>query len=314
METKNHTTPSEFIIMGFSSLLALQTWLFGILLVIYIMTLLGNTVIITITRLDFHLHKPMYLFLGKLSFIDICYTSTTLPQILEHLMQERKAISYTGCVIQLYFYLWFLGTESLLLTVMAYDRYVAICNPLRYTIIMNKLVCWNLATGIWIPSFLNAAIHAFFTFKLPFCSSNKLNYFFCDVPPLLTLSCADTSVNQIMLLVTSMLIGCTPCVCIIISYFNIIKAIFRISSSKGRQKAFSTCSSHLTVVVFFYASAIFTYMRPTSSYSLDRDRLLSLVYTFINPMLNPVIYTLKNNEVKKALKRLFAGKTFSSHI
>ncbi|XP_029435446.1 olfactory receptor 5V1-like [Rhinatrema bivittatum] len=313
MGIRNLTKPSEFIIMGFSSLPELQTLLFAIFLVIYIVTLMGNTIIIVVIRLDFRLHKPMYMFLGNLSFIDICYTSTTLPKILEHLMQERKAISYAGCAMQLYFFLWFLGTESVLLTVMAYDRYEAICNPLRYTIVMNKIVCWTLATGSWIPSLVNAAVHAYFTFSLPFCSSNKLNYFFCDVPPLLSLSCADTSLNQIVLLVTSMFIGCTPCLCIIVSYVNIIRAILRISSSKGRQKAFSTCSSHLTVVIFFYASAIFTYMRPISSYSLDRDRLLSLLYSFVTPMLNPAIYTLKNKDMKRALKRAFVIKTFFSH-
>ncbi|XP_029435983.1 olfactory receptor 5V1-like [Rhinatrema bivittatum] len=312
MEIRNQTTPSEFIIMGFSGLLEYQTLLFGIFLVIYIVTLLGNTIIIVITRLDFRLHMPMYFFLGNLSFIDICYTSTTLPKMLEHLTQERKTIPYSGCVMQLYFFVWLLGSESFLLTAMAYDRYVAICNPLRYKIVMNKIVCWNLVTASWIPGLVNASAHAYFTFRLPFCSSNKLNYFFCDIPPLLLLSCADTSINDTVMQVSCIFIGWVPCMFILVSYFYIIRAILRITSSSGRHKAFSTCSSHLTVVVFFHASATFSYMRPTSSYSLNRDQLIPLLFSYINPMLNPFIYTLKNKDVKKALKRAFTMKTSPS--
>ncbi|XP_029435509.1 olfactory receptor 5V1-like [Rhinatrema bivittatum] len=312
MERRNYTAPSKFIILGFSSLPKLQMLLFGFFLVIYMVTWVGNALIIIVTRVDINLHKPMYFFLGNLSFLDICYTSATVPKMLENLLQEKKTISYEGCMVQLYFFLCFLGTECVLLAVMAYDRYVAICNPLRYLIIMCKMLCGHLATASCLAGLVNSAIHTYFTFRLPFCDSNELNYFFCDIPPLLSLSCADTSLNETVLLVTGVFIGWTPCLCIIVSYIYIISTILRISSSEGRQKAFSTCSSHITVVIFFYATAIFTYMRPISSYSLDRDRLFSLLYSFVTPMLNPAIYTLKNKDVKRALRKVFAMKASSS--
>ncbi|XP_029435510.1 olfactory receptor 5V1-like [Rhinatrema bivittatum] len=311
MEMRNYTAPSRFIFLGFPSLPKLQMLLFAVVLVIYMVTWVGNGIIIIVTRMDANLHKPMYYFLGNLSFLDICYTSVTLPKMLENLLQEKKTISYEGCIVQLFFFLCFLGTECVLLAVMAYDRYVAICNPLHYLTIMSKKVCGYLATFSWLAGLVDSAVHTYFTFRLPFCASNELNYFFCDIPPLLSLSCADTSINQTVLLVAGTLIAWTPFLCIITSYVYIISAILRISSSEGRQKAFSTCSSHITVVIFFFATAVFTYMRPISSYSLDRDRLLSLLYSFVTPMLNPAIYTLKNKDVKSGLRKVrrYVGTT-----
>ncbi|XP_029435511.1 olfactory receptor 5V1-like [Rhinatrema bivittatum] len=313
MEIKNYTAPSKFIFLGFSSLSELWMLLFALFLFIYMVTWVGNGIIIIVTRMDSNLHKPMYFFLGILSFLDICYTSVTVPKILENLLQEKKTISFEGCMVQMYFYLCFLGTECVLLAVMAYDRYVAICNPFHYLTIMSKKVCGYLATFSWFVGLVNSAVHTYFTFTLPFCASNELNYFFCDIPPLLSLSCVDISINETVLLVAGTLLAWTPFLCIIMSYVYIILAILKISSSEGRQKAFSTCSSHITVVIFFYATAIFTYMRPISSYSLDRDRLLSLLYSFVTPMLNPVIYTLKNKDVKSGMRKVFLPKAFSSH-
>ncbi|XP_030042420.1 olfactory receptor 5V1-like [Microcaecilia unicolor] len=304
MDVKNQTIPSEFIILGFSNIMEFQEIFFGILLLIYLTTLAGNIGIIVVTRLDVCLHKPMYFFLMNLSFLDICYTSTTVPKMLENLSMEKKTISYVGCITQLYFFVSFVGTECVLLAVMAYDRYVAICNPLRYTIIMSKMVCGNLAASCWIAGMANSAIHTYFTFRLPFCGANELNYFFCDIPPLLSLACADTSINEATLLTIGVFIGWTPFLCIIMSYIYIISTILKIRSTKGRHKAFSTCGSHLTMVLLYYGSAIFTYVRPISSYSLNKDRLVSMLYSFVTPMLNPIIYTLKNKEVKSALKKV----------
>ncbi|XP_029435512.1 olfactory receptor 5V1-like [Rhinatrema bivittatum] len=312
MEIGNQTTLTEFIILGFSNLLELQNLLFGVFLVIYLVTLVGNIAIITVARIDICLHKPMYFFLGNLSFLDICYTTSTVPKMLENLLAEKKSISYPGCIVQLYFFLSFVGTECVLLAVMAYDRYAAICNPLRYTVIMNNMVCWSLTASCWITGLVNSAIHTYFTFRLPFCGANKLNYFFCDIPPLLSLSCADTSVNEAVLLAIGVFIGWTPFLCIIMSYVYIILTILKIRSSKGRHKAFSTCASHLTVVLLYYGSSIFTYVRPISSYSLDKDRLISVLYSFVTPMLNPIIYTLKNKDVKSALKKIFVKKMVSN--
>ncbi|XP_077169965.1 olfactory receptor 5V1-like [Paroedura picta] len=307
----NETVPTEFLILGFSSLQNLQMLIFAIFLLTYICTLVGNLSIITIACLDPHLHTPMYFFLGNLSFLDICYTTTNVPQMLVHLLSDRKSISYAGCVIQLYFFLTFVGTECILLAAMAYDRFVAICHPLHYTVMMRKELCLQLAGTSWATGFLNSALHTYFTFHLPFCGANKLNYFFCDIPPLLLLSCGDTTLNEIILLLIGVFIGWTPFVCIVLSYVYIISTILKISSSEGRLKAFSTCASHLTIVLMYYGSSIFTYVRPISTYSLDNDRLISVLYSIVTPMLNPLIYTLRNKDIKESLKRILTKKLYS---
>ncbi|XP_054849308.1 olfactory receptor 5V1-like [Eublepharis macularius] len=307
----NETALAEFLILGFSSLQDLQPLLFFIFLITYICTLAGNISIITIACMDPQLHTPMYFFLGNLSFLDICYTTTNVPQMLVHLLSEMKSITYAGCVIQLYFFLSFVGTECILLAAMAYDRFVAICHPLHYTVMMRKELCLQLAGASWASGFLNSALHTYFTFRLPFCGANGLNYFFCDIPPLLLLSCGDTTLNEIILLVIGVFIGWTPFVCIVLSYVYIISTILKISSSEGRLKAFSTCASHLTIVLMYYGSSIFTYVRPISTYSLDKDRLISVLHSIVTPMLNPLIYTLRNKDIKGALKRIFMGKMYS---
>ncbi|XP_015270335.1 PREDICTED: olfactory receptor 5V1-like [Gekko japonicus] len=307
----NETALTEFLILGFSSLQHLQLLIFFIFIITYICTLVGNISIITIACLDPQLHTPMYFFLGNLSFLDICYTTTNVPQMLVHLLSDRKSISYAGCVIQLYFFLSFVGTECILLAAMAYDRFVAICHPLHYTVMMRKELCLHLAGASWASGFLNSALHTYFTFHLPFCGANKLNYFFCDIPPLLLLSCGDTTLNETILLVVGVFIGWTPFVCIVLSYVYIISTILKISSSEGRLKAFSTCASHLTIVLMYYGSSIFTYVRPISTYSLDKDRLISVLYSIVTPMLNPLIYTLRNKDVKGSLKRILTRKLYS---
>ncbi|XP_055984025.1 olfactory receptor 5V1-like [Sorex fumeus] len=302
MEGKNQTALTEFIIMGFSNLNGLEFLLFTIFFLTYIGTLGGNIFIILVTVLEPHLHTPMYYFLGNLAFLDIGYTTTNIPQMMVHLLSEKKSISYVGCIAQLFAFIFFVGSECLLLAAMAYDRYLAICKPLRYSIIMNKILYNQLAISCWIGGFINSVVHTVLTFRLPFCGNNKINYFFCDIPPLLILSCGDTSVNELTLLSIGVFIGWTPFLCIILSYLYIISTILRINSSEGRHKAFSTCASHLIIVLLYYGSAIFTYVRPISTYSLEKDRLISVLYSVITPMLNPLIYTLRNKDIKKAVK------------
>lgn len=303
----NETALGEFIFLGFSGLQELQLLLFFVFLVTYICTLLGNISIIAIACLDIQLHTPMYFFLGNLSFLDICYTTTNVPQMLVHLLSEIKSITYGGCILQLYFFVSFVGTECILLAAMAYDRFLAICHPLHYSVIMRKVMCLQLAAACWAGGFLNSAVHTYFTFWLPFCGANQVNYFFCDIPPLLKLSCGDTSLNEIILLVFGVFIGWTPFICIVLSYIYIISTILKIRSAQGRRKAFSTCASHLTIVLLYYGSAIFTYVRPISTYSLDKDKLISVLYSIVTPMLNPLVYTLRNKDIKGALKKIFMG-------
>ncbi|XP_004441840.1 PREDICTED: olfactory receptor 5V1-like [Ceratotherium simum simum] len=303
MERKNQTL-SEFIILGFSNLNDLQFLLFSIFLMIYLCTLGGNIFIILVTLADTRLYIPMYFFLRNLAFLDICYTTTNVPQMMAHLLSEKKSISYGGCITQLLAFLFFVGVECLLLAAMAYDRYIAICKPLRYSVIMNKAVYGQLAASCWTGGFLNSVVHTVLTFRLPFCGNNEINYFFCDIPPLLILSCGDTSVNELVLLFIGVFIGWVPFLGIILSYLYIISTILRIRSSEGRQKAFSTCASHLVIVLLYYGSSIFTYVRPISSYSLAKDRLISVLYSIVTPMLNPIIYTLRNKDIRKALRAM----------
>ncbi|XP_020006819.1 olfactory receptor 5V1-like [Castor canadensis] len=302
MERENQTTLSEFIILGFSNLNDLQFLLFAIFLMIYLCTLAGNVFIILMTLADSRLHTPMYFFLRNLAFLDICYTTTNVPQMMVHFLSEKKSISFGGCVTQLFAFLFFVGVECLLLAAMAYDRYIAICKPLQYSVIMNKALYSQLAASCWGCGFLNSVVHTVLTFRLPFCGNNQINYFFCDIPPLLILSCGDTSVNELVLLFIGVFIGWAPFLGIILSYIYIISTILRIHSSEGRQKAFSTCASHLVIVLLYYGSSIFTYVRPISSYSLAKDRLISVLYSIVTPMLNPIIYTLRNKDIRKALR------------
>ncbi|PNJ21052.1 olfactory receptor 5V1 [Pongo pygmaeus] len=303
MERKNQTAITEFIILGFSNLNELQFLLFTIFFLTYFFTLGGNILIILMTVTDPHLHTPMYYFLGNLAFIDICCTTSNVPQMMVHLLSKKRSISYLGCVVQLSTFVFFVGSVCLLLAAMAYDCDIAICNPLRYSIILNKVLCNQLAAPCWAAGFLNSVVHTVLTFRLPFCGNNQINYF-CDIPPLLILSCGNTSVNELALLSIGVFIGWTPFLCIVLSYICIISTILRIHSSEGRRKAFSTCASHLAIVFLFYGSAIFTYVRPISTYSLKKDRLISVLYSVVTPMLNPIIYTSRNKDIKEAVKTI----------
>ncbi|XP_029768460.1 olfactory receptor 10C1-like [Terrapene carolina triunguis] len=301
---ENHTSVTEFIILGFSNLPHMERLLFLLFICIYFITVLGNILILILINVDPALHAPMYFFLRNLSFLEICYTSVTLPKMMANLLSEDKTISFVGCAAQMYFFLLLGATECCLLAVMAYDRYSAICNPLRYAAIMNKTVCVRLAAGSWICGSLVALGHTTFIFTLPFCGSNVINHFFCEIQPVLTLVCGDTSWNEFQIIVAAAFIIMMPFLLILVSYIHIISTILKMSSAKGRHRAFSTCSSHLTVVVLFYGTAVFIYIRPKSSYSLDVDKLLSLFYSVVTPILNPIIYSLRNKDVKGAIRRM----------
>uniref|UniRef100_A0A8B9Q996 Olfactory receptor n=1 Tax=Apteryx owenii TaxID=8824 RepID=A0A8B9Q996_APTOW len=298
---QNQTTPIEFILLGFSMYPELHFLLSVVIPITYIFTLMGNVFIIFIITVEPHLQTPMYFFLGNLSLFDICQTTTIVPQMLLHLFSGANNISYTKCMVQLYFFILFVGAEGLLLAAMAYDRFLAICNPLRYTVLMDRKACSMLVMALWLTTALNASVHTALTVHLPFCGPSKINYFYCDVPPLLALSCGDLSLNTTVLLVASVVMGWGPSICIVLSYVYIVCRVLKMSSSQERAKAFSTCASHLSVVLLYFGSCLFTYIRPMSSYSLDRDKLISLLYSILTPMLNPVIYTLRNKDVKRTL-------------
>ncbi|XP_065270304.1 olfactory receptor 10C1-like isoform X2 [Emys orbicularis] len=299
----NKTFVTQFVILGFSNHTDGNIILFVVFLCIYIITVLGNILIIIAISVDPALHTPMYFFLRNLSFLEICYTSVTLPKMLSNLLSEDKTISFAGCAVQLYFFLFFGVTECCLLASMAYDRYCAICNPLRYTAIMNKRVCIQLSGGSWICGTLVALEHTIFIFTLPFCGSNVINHFFCEIQPVLKLVCGDTYWNEIQIIVGAAVILILPLLLILVSYTCIISTILKIRSAKGRRRAFSTCSSHLIVVTLFYGTALIMYVHPKSSFSPDVNKLLSLFYSVVTPTLNPIIYSLRNKEVKDALRK-----------
>uniref|UniRef100_A0A8C5QMK2 Olfactory receptor n=1 Tax=Leptobrachium leishanense TaxID=445787 RepID=A0A8C5QMK2_9ANUR len=299
---RNQSAPLEFVLTDFADSPILQSICFIVFLIIYLIGSIGNFSIILVYKLDMNLHTPMYFFLSNLSFLDICYATTTMPEMLQILLAERKSISLNSCIFQMYFFVAFVGTESLLLAVMAYDRYVAICFPLRYTKTMNRTSCFVLVIAAWISGLCNSLVHTTLTFHLPFCGSHQLNHYFCDIPPLLEISCMKTYVNELVLfIVGGIAVGFSPFIFIFVSYSLIISTIFRMPSVIGKKKAFSTCGSHLTVVLLFYGTAIFTYIRPSSTYSLKRDNIVSVLYSVVTPLLNPIIYSLRNKEIKRAV-------------
>ncbi|XDB57489.1 hypothetical protein AB1E18_010929 [Capra hircus] len=304
MQTRNQTEVTEFILLGLSDNPELQVVLFGLFLLIYMATVVGNLGMIVLIKMDPCLHTPMYFFLSSLSFVDASYSSSVTPKMLVNLVAERKAISFKGCAAQFYFFGSFLGTECFLLAMMAYDRYVAIWNPLLYPVLMSGRICFLLAATSFLAGFGNAAIHTGMTFKLSFCGSNKINHFYCDTPPLLKLSCSDTRINGIVIMAFSSVtvIGCVMIV--LTSYLCILVAVLRMPSLEGRHRAFSTCASHLMAVTIFFGTILFMYWRPTTSYSMEQDKIVSVFYTIVIPMLNPLIYSLKNKDVKGALKKI----------
>ncbi|CAM5118384.1 unnamed protein product [Eretmochelys imbricata] len=303
MEKGNHSEATEFILSGLTDRLELQVPLFVVFLLIYGITLVGNGGMILLITIDPQLHTPMYFFLRNLSFCDLCLSLTISPKMLLNSLAERKSISYKACAAQMSLSISFGDAGGLLLAVMAYDRYVAICNPLLYTVTMSRHLCKQLVTGVYAVEVVDSMIYTCCTFRLSFCSSNIINHFFCDIPPLLMLSCSDTRINEIMMFAFMLCITGSRFVAILLSYVYITSTVLQISSAAGRRKAFSTCSFHLTAVVLFYGTLLFMYLRPTSSYSMDTDKIVSVFYLLVIPMLNPLIYSLRNTEVKDALRR-----------
>ncbi|XP_057363077.1 olfactory receptor 10AG1-like [Manis pentadactyla] len=303
-ENPNITATVEFILLGFSDVPNLQWILFGIFLVIYLTILMCNGIIILITRIDPALQIPMYFFLSTFSFLEICYVSVTVPRMLVDLLTQKGNISFFACATQMCFVLMFGGSECLLLAVMAYDRYVAICSPLHYPLVMNHRVCVQLVVASWMGGVPVVIGQTCQIFSLPFCGSNTINHFFCDLPPVLKLACGNTFVNEIAVYVVAVVFITIPFLLIVISYGKIISNILRLSSARGRARAFSTCSSHLIVVVLFYGTATVTYLQPKPSQSAEIGKLISLFYTVLIPTLNHIIYTLRNKDIMVALRKL----------
>ncbi|XP_038598203.1 olfactory receptor 10AG1-like [Tachyglossus aculeatus] len=303
---QNHTTVTEFVLMGFSNAPKLQTFLFAIFLVIYMMIMMGNSLIILITKTDQALHTPMYFLLRNLSFLEVGYTSVTLPRMLVNLWTQSTVIPFSACAAQKYFFLMFGTTECFLLSVMAYDQYVAICNPLQYSIIMDDKAYLQMAAGSWIGGIPVQIGQTYQIFSPPFYDSNQLNHFFCDIPPILQLACRNTAMNELSVHAVSLLFGTAPFLLILVSYVKITSTILKLPSATGKHKAFSTYSFHLIVITSFFGSAFITYLRPKSRHSADVDKFLSLFYTTVTPMFNPMIYSLRNKEVTVALKKFLS--------
>uniref|UniRef100_A0A2R8ZKJ1 Olfactory receptor n=1 Tax=Pan paniscus TaxID=9597 RepID=A0A2R8ZKJ1_PANPA len=306
MNWVNDSIIQEFILLGFSDRPWLEFPLFVVFLISYTVTIFGNLTIILVSRLDSKLHTPMYFFLTNLSLLDLCYTTCIVPQMLVNLCSIRKVISYRGCVAQLFIFLVLGATEYLLLAVMSFDRFVAICRPLHYSVIMHQRLCLQLAAASWVTGFSNSVWLSTLTLQLPLCDPYVIDHFLCEVPALLKLSCVETTANEAELFLVSVLFHLIPLTLILISYAFIVQAVLRIQSAEGRQKAFGTCGSHLIVVSLFYGTAVSVYLQPPSPSSKDRGKMVSLFYGIIAPMLNPLIYTLRNKEVKEAFKRLVA--------
>ncbi|KAG8449818.1 hypothetical protein GDO86_016475 [Hymenochirus boettgeri] len=305
MEQRNRTTVQEFILTSMTLTPYFRTILCIVFLTLYLFILLGNLSILTVVIMDRRLHIPMYLFLGNLSFLDILLTSTTVPKMINGLVMEDLEISFQGCMTQIHFFHLFGSTEAMLLTSMSYDRYVAICNPLRYNIIMGKSTCFLLICICWILSLFNSVSQTILTSQLPFCYSNHVSHFFCDIKPLLQLACTDTSFNEILFTIMTGLISVSTSTLIFLSYCFICTHILKIRSPKERRKAFSACTSHLTVVFLFYGPIISRFLRPATNDSMEQDRQTAVIYTIITPALNPVIYSLRNQEVKRSLKAIY---------
>ncbi|XP_043843239.1 olfactory receptor 13A1-like [Dromiciops gliroides] len=300
----NETQTIQFILQGFSEHPELRIPLFFVFLSLYMVAITGNVLIITAIIFNSSLHNPMYFFLFNLATMDIICTSSVMPKMLQGLLLEKNHISYGGCMAQLYFLTWSASSELLLLTVMAYDRYVAICHPLHYGTMMSKTLCSLLASAVWVLCAFNTAIHTGLMMRLSFCGPNVVTHFFCEVPPLLLLSCSSTYVNAIMIVLADAFYGILNFAMTLVSYTLIISSILKIRTTEGKKKAFSTCSSHLIVVSMYYTAVFYAYISPVSSYSPEKSKLAGVLYTMLSPTLNPLIYTLRNKEVKLALRKI----------
>nr|XP_033776613.1 olfactory receptor 13G1-like [Geotrypetes seraphini] len=304
MEGDNQSIAIEFYMIGLSSHPELQPLFFAVFLIIYIAALLGNMVITTVITTDSRLHTPMYFFLINLSILDICCTTAAIPKVLQIIQSKEKTISFSGCMVQLCIFTSALSAELILLTVMACDRYVAICIPLHYSTIMNRRTCILLAAAVWQLGFLNSIMHTSLILRLKFCQHNIIDHFFCEIPPLLSVARSDTYINLVVVIIADFFLGMACFILTVISYTYIILAILKIRSAEKKKKAFSTCASHLTVVTLFYGGVIYTYVRPAFDNNPEADKVMSAVYAIASPVLNPIIYSLRNKEVINALKKL----------
>uniref|UniRef100_A0A4X1VDC1 Olfactory receptor n=1 Tax=Sus scrofa TaxID=9823 RepID=A0A4X1VDC1_PIG len=304
MDPGNHSSVTEFILAGLTEQPELQLPLFLLFLGIYMVTVVGNLGMITLIGLSSHLHTPMYYFLSNLSFIDLCHSTVITPKMLLNFVTEKNIISYTECMTQLYFFIVFIIAEGYMLAAMAYDRYVAICNPLLYNVTMSYQRCFQLTVGVYILAITGSTVHTGFMLRLLFCKANVVNHYFCDLFPLLELSCSSIYINQLLVILLSAFNILTPSLTILASYVFILSSILQIHSTEGRSKAFSTCSSHISAVAVFFGSAAFMYLQPSSVSSMDQGKVSSVFYTCIVPMLNPLIYSLRNRDVKFVLKKI----------
>lgn len=301
---KNITEITEFILLGFSDFPQITALLFVMFLTLYITALTWNLSLVVLIRMDSYLHTPMYFFLSNLSFIDICYISSTVPKMLSNLFQEKQTISFVGCIVQYFIFSTMGLSESCLMTAMAYDRYAAICNPLLYSSVMSPTLCAQMVMGSYTAGLVSSLSQICVLLQLHFCGSNVIRHFFCDMPQLLNLSCNDTFFAHVLLVILTMFFGLINALAIMVSYGYIASSIMKITSANGRSKAFNTCASHLTAVSLFYSSGIFVYLSSSSGGSSSFDRFASVFYSVVIPMLNPLIYSLRNKEIKDAMNRL----------
>ncbi|KAM6183573.1 olfactory receptor 1J21-like [Erethizon dorsatum] len=311
MRRSNQSSASEFILLGLPIQKEEQGMCYALFLGIYLTTVLGNLLIILLIRLDSRLHTPMYFFLSHLALTDISFSSVTAPKMLMNMLTQSQSISYTGCISQVYFFLFFADLDSFLLTSMAYDRYVAICHPLHYTRIMSQSLCFLLVILSWVLSCAGALVHTLLLARLSFFGDNTLHHFFCDLSALLKLASSDTNINDLGIFIVGSMVITLPFICILVSYGHIGATILRLPSIKGICKAFSTCGSHLSVVSLYYGAIIGLYLVPSSNNTNDKDVIVAALYTLVTPMLNPFIYSLRNQDMKGALRTLLSRGTFS---
>ncbi|XP_044944776.1 olfactory receptor-like protein OLF4 [Mustela putorius furo] len=304
MEAGNDTGISEFLLLGFSEDPEMQPLIFWLFLSMYLITVFGNLLIILAISSDSHLHTPMYYFLTNLSFADICFTSTTIPKMLVNIQTGRKVITFAGCITQMYFFLLFAGWDDFLLTVMAYDRFMAICHPLHYMVIMNPQLCGLLVLVSWVISVLNSSLQSLMLLQLSFCTEVEIPHFFCELNQVVGHACSDTFLNDMVMNFATVVLGGGPLAGILYSYFKIVSSICRISSAHGKYKAFSTCTSHLSIIFLFYSTSLGVYLSSAATQSSYASAVGSVMYTVVTPMLNPFIYSLRNRDIKRALKRI----------
>ncbi|XP_007522984.1 olfactory receptor-like protein DTMT [Erinaceus europaeus] len=309
MNMGNQTVISEFLLLGLPIEPDQRDLFYALFLAMYLTTFLGNLLIIILIYLDSHLHTPMYMFLSNLSFSDLCFSSVTIPKLLQDMQSQVPSIPYAGCLTQMYFFLFFADVESFLLVVMAYDRYVAICFPLHYTTIMSPKLCLSLVVLSWVLTTFISLLHTLLMARLSFCADNVVPHFFCDMSALLRLACSDIQINEMVIFILGGLVIVVPFLLIFSSYVRIVSSILKVPSARGIRKAFSTCGSHLSVVSLFYGTIFGLYLCPSSSNSTVKETVMAVMYTVVTPMLNPFIYSLRNQDIKGALRRVFSKQT-----